>query len=126
MRKHLAGLALAFAAILSPLAAQAELSGNEYPHTAPYKNYTGGTTGTLVIAAQPLELVAIVNANAAAQTVTFTCYDNASAASGLVLWSGILGASQIVTFPGVQSINGITCSTSGATVAGAGILVLSR
>ncbi len=126
MRRQLVSAAMAFAAILTPLAARADLSGNEYPHTLPYKLYAGGASTALQVSAFPVELTAIINTNTAAQTATFTCYDNASAASGQVLWSGILGASQVVTLPGEQSLNGIECISSAATLSGNGILILSR
>jgi hypothetical protein len=72
-------------------------------------------------------LVAIENA-AAAQTATYTFYDNASAASGQIVFTAVTpGAGQVIIFGGngIALANGCTVSASLAAV-GAGIRVTVR
>ena len=74
---------------------------------------------TVVAKDQPGMLYSVV-VNAAAVATTVTVYDNASAASGQILWScaftGIAGGSQLQFSPPVPVIanNGITVVTTGA------------
>lgn len=88
----------------------------------PYTNYAGARSTLLVVKGSPGVLGRIINSNTTAQTATFSCYDNATAASGTVLWAGILTASQVVDLE-MSATNGITCNASAATVSGNGINV---
>lgn len=85
-----------------------------------YTTYAGARSTALVVKASPGRLVSIANMNTSAQTATFTCYDNASAASGTPIGVIVLGASQIVTL-NWPAVNGITCIASAATLSGNGI-----
>ena len=82
----------------------------------------GAGTAAVIVKAAPGHLEKIVNTNVSAQTVTVTCYDNPSAASGQVLYAAVLGASQVVELD-VPAVNGITCAPSAATLTGNPILV---
>ena len=73
-------------------------------------------------------LVAIENASSSAQTATYTFYDNASAASGQVVFiAATPGAGQVIIFGGngIALTNGCVCSASGVAV-GAGLRVTVR
>lgn len=87
-----------------------------------YKTYAGGSTALLVIKASAGRLDRIANLNTAAQTVTFSCYDNATTASGNLIFNQVLTAGQVVDMSWPVTA-GITCISSAATLAGAGINV---
>jgi len=87
-----------------------------------YANYAGARSTLLVVKNKPGLLAKIINTNTTAQTATFTCFDNNSAASGTVLWAGVMAASQVVDVE-INAINGITCISSAATLSGNGINV---
>jgi hypothetical protein len=88
--------------------------------------YAGGGTGGAPVKQYPGRLVSIANMNASAQTVTFNCYDNATAPSGNVMFSGALPA---YPTPGWQVLlntwaaNGIFCQPTAATKTGNPIVV---
>lgn len=93
------------------------------PGGSGYANYAGARSTLLVVKSSPGILAKIWNTNTTAQSATFTCYDNASAASGTVLWAGVLpaaGYTSVIALD-VAATNGITCNASAATVSGNGI-----
>jgi len=132
MRKILAAIAAGLSLATAPLGCFAAITGqpsvvgtSAQPVTmyAPsYTNYAGAGSALVVVKGSPGILARIINTNTAAQTVTFTCYDNASAASGTVLWAGVMAASQIIDV-GIQAKLGIVCKPSAATLSGNGINV---
>lgn len=96
-----------------------------------YANFPGGSTAGIVVkAVGSSRLYKIVNASTTAQTATFTCYDaNFAGTGGVILWSGVLGASQIVDIE-IQATTGIYCVPSAAlnasTATSGGINVLAN
>lgn len=96
-----------------------------------YTNFPGGSTAGIVVkAVGSSRLYKVLNNSTTAQTATFTCYDaNFAGTGGVILWSGVLGASQVVDIE-VQATTGIYCAPSAALNAASatsgGILVLSN
>jgi hypothetical protein len=130
--KRILSLALAFITACAPLGAQAAITGQvgiagtqAVPVAAAgiaYANYAGSRSTLLVIKGSKGILGRVINTNTSAQTATFTCYDNASAASGTVLYAAVLAASQVVDVE-VPATNGVTCVSSAAILSGNGINV---
>lgn len=94
-------------------------------------NYTNTTTTTVVvIKASPGLFAGIVNLSTAAQTTGMTCtwYDNASLASGTVLYTASqIGPGQVIPIggsTGVKTVNGLTMQCTGGTPGGFGVQTL--
>lgn len=125
-------LLLALFLALSPVAALADPAAQLVTTGGiTYNNFAGGSTaGQVVKSVGGSRLYRIVNASTTIQTAVFTCYDaNFAGTSGVILWSGILGASQIVDVQ-VQVTTGIYCqpnvALNAATATSGGILVLAN
>ena len=126
--------AAVFAAALAALIPSAASAG-EYPTEVQATYFvcaltTAAATPCLVPAnGGPTSVLAgVANNSLTAQTVTVTCYDNATTASGPVAASiAALGATQIISWPlpGRPLVNGLTCQASGVPN-GAGIEVYFR
>lgn len=77
-------------------------------------------SGNTVVEGHAGVIYGIKNLATVSQTVTITCFDNASTNSGNILVSDVLGASQTDNFVyiGVATTAGITCNLSGAANVG--------
>lgn len=117
MKKYLASVALAIAFASMPAVAQAQSAPPMTPCTI--------TTGSATVCFRgPGVFYGFVNNGVAAQTATAQCFDNASAASGVVIAStAALGASSSSGVPlagGKLFKLGATCLASGSPT-GSGI-----
>lgn len=85
--------------------------------------YAGASSSGQIVKSAPGALLALINTSTSAQSATMTCYNNASAASGNVLWAGTLQASQVITLGmfGIYASAGIFCQPSAATNSGNGM-----
>lgn len=108
VKKFLASLALV-AAVLLPSTARADIPPANY-------GVISAAATAVVIKGLPGTLFAIVSNGT--QTTVLTCYDNATAASGTVLYSGTPTAGQLIQFgpAGNAVTNGITCEIATSIV----------
>lgn len=98
---------------------------------APGWNYTN-TTGTtaVVIKSSSAVLAGVQNLSTVAQTAGMTCtwYDNATVASGTVLYVLTqIGPGQVISFGsgnGIKTSNGLTMQCTGGTPNGSGVMTL--
>jgi hypothetical protein len=92
-----------------------------------YTNYyTAGSSGGDPVSTIPARLVKIYNTSLTTQP-NMICYNNASTASGSILWQGALGGAGSATDakqPDVWATNGIFCQPASAINSGTGGIVI--
>lgn len=117
MRRLIPALALALGLFALPSIARAE--------NTTYTPCVLTTTAPVVCFAHAGRVPQIFNNSVTSQTANVYCYDNATAASGTVVFSmAPLGPSQVVQWadPGLSFLFGLTCQADAAAT-GAGITV---
>jgi hypothetical protein len=105
---------LALIACVLPLPARADIAvGNGGIGRLP-ANYTVlSTAGTYTLLNHPGAFLGVLNVNSIAQVTALLCYDNASAASGPVVFNSILTTTPPVLPDGGVSLSaGLTCNVS--------------